>query len=174
MRPVIEIGLVGVVLVGLAGCFLWLASLSRRLGARPSLERMVEAIPEGEVKDALRLLFTRQQDLRQRVDRLEAFLEQVEQARAECLRRVRLVRYDAFPGVAGHNSFSLALLDDSLNGLVLTGIASRSDFRAYCKPVKSGRSEVALSPEEEQVLKLAAGGKEAGDAGQGGATSPRL
>ncbi|MDQ1730992.1 MAG: hypothetical protein QOK10_1151 [Pseudonocardiales bacterium] len=71
------------------------------------------------------------------------------------LRRVALVRYDAFDDLSGRLSFSLALLDDNGNGVTLTSIASASDTRLYAKSLAQGVGEHPLSPEEEQAVKAA-------------------
>jgi hypothetical protein len=71
------------------------------------------------------------------------------------LRRVALVRFDAFEDLGGRLSFSLALLDDGGNGVTLTSIASTSDTRLYAKALTGGVGEHPLSPEEEQAVKAA-------------------
>lgn len=74
---------------------------------------------------------------------------------AGVLRNVALVRYDAFSGVSGRMSFSLALLDEQGDGIALSAIAGQSDTRVYAKGVASGRSasgESDLSPEEQQAV----------------------
>ena len=71
------------------------------------------------------------------------------------LRRIALVRYDAFDDLGGRLSFSLALIDDSGNGITLTSIAGTSDTRLYAKSLTAGVGEHALSPEEEQAVQAA-------------------
>jgi Protein of unknown function (DUF4446) len=71
------------------------------------------------------------------------------------LRRVALVRFDAFEDLGGRLSFSLALLDDGGNGITLTSIASTSDTRLYAKALTNGAGERPLSPEEEQAVQAA-------------------
>jgi hypothetical protein len=74
---------------------------------------------------------------------------------ADSLRHVAVVRYDAFPDMGGRLSFSVALLDDDGDGLVLTSINGRSETRTYAKGVKSGGSDHQLSPEEQQAITFA-------------------
>ncbi|MDQ1737194.1 MAG: hypothetical protein QOH56_3445 [Pseudonocardiales bacterium] len=71
------------------------------------------------------------------------------------LRRVALVRFDAFDDLSGRLSFSLAILDNDGNGITLTSIASNSETRLYAKSLTGGIGEHALSPEEEQAVKAA-------------------
>ena len=71
------------------------------------------------------------------------------------VRRVGMVRYDAFEDVGGRLSFSCALLDDLGNGVVVTSINGRQDTRVYAKPVAEGRSAYNLSTEEEEAIRQA-------------------
>ena len=52
-------------------------------------------------------------------------------------------------------SFSLALLDRNLNGVILTSLFGREESRCYGKPVKQGQSSHYLSDEENQALEEA-------------------
>jgi hypothetical protein len=79
-----------------------------------------------------------------------------------------LVRYDAYGEMSGHQSMSIALLDSTRSGVVLSVIQHRDQARLYAKQVQAGRGELELSPEEEEAVKLALqGGGSAG--GEGGA-----
>ena len=71
------------------------------------------------------------------------------------MRRVAVVRYDAFEDVGGRLSFSCALLDDHANGVVVTSINGRQDTRVYAKPVTGGKSGYNLSIEEEEAIRQA-------------------
>ncbi|MEU4192678.1 DUF4446 family protein [Kribbella sp. NPDC026611] len=68
------------------------------------------------------------------------------------LQHLAIVRYDAFGDTGGKLSWSVALLDDNGDGVILTSINSRADARTYAKEIKSFTSEAKLSPEEEEAL----------------------
>jgi hypothetical protein len=70
----------------------------------------------------------------------------------ETLQHLAVVRYDAFGDTGGKLSWSMALLDDKGDGVVLTSINSRADARTYAKEIKAFASEAKLSPEEEEAL----------------------
>ena len=74
------------------------------------------------------------------------------------VRRIGLVRYDAFEDVGGRLSFSAAMLDDAGNGMVLTSINWRQDMRVYAKPVQAGESAYNLSVEEAEAIRQAVTG----------------
>jgi hypothetical protein len=59
--------------------------------------------------------------------------------------------------MGGHLSWSLALLDDNGDGVVVTSIHGRSDARTYAKNVSGWSSTQQLSPEEEEAIGFARG-----------------
>jgi hypothetical protein len=71
---------------------------------------------------------------------------------AQALRNMAVVRYDAFTDTGGQLSWSLALLDDSGSGIVLTSIQGRNESRTYAKNVADWTSQTQLSPEEEDAI----------------------
>ncbi|HET6151414.1 MAG TPA: DUF4446 family protein [Marmoricola sp.] len=78
---------------------------------------------------------------------------------ANALRNLAVVRYDAFGGgpssggsSAGGLSWSLALLDDRGNGVVMTSIHGRTEARTYAKTIASWACEQPLSPEESEAV----------------------
>jgi hypothetical protein len=66
-----------------------------------------------------------------------------------------IVRYDAYNEMSGRQSTSIALLDSSRSGVVLSSIHHRDQARLYAKQVSQGKGELRLSPEEEEALRLA-------------------
>jgi Protein of unknown function (DUF4446) len=66
-----------------------------------------------------------------------------------------LVRYDAYNEMSGRQSTSIALLDSTQTGVVLSSIHHRDQARLYVKQIRAGRGELELSPEEDEAIKLA-------------------
>jgi hypothetical protein len=71
------------------------------------------------------------------------------------LRDVAIVRYDALNEGAGQLSFSLALLNATGDGVVLSSINGRAETRTYAKPIIAGQGKQELSPEEAQAVQSA-------------------
>jgi hypothetical protein len=110
-------------------------------------------------------------DLQARFERLAADVERgFEEIRAGhrglddrldgAVAHVAVVRYDAMNEMTGQQSSSVALLDASRNGVVISSILSRDQARLYAKQLVDGRSEMELSPEEREAVNAALGGKE--------------
>lgn len=104
--------------------------------------------------------------MRDELDGLRSELRGARADLADALRHVAVVRYDAFGDMGGRLSFTVALLDDAADGVVLSSIHGRSESRSYAKGVKAGASEQSLSPEEQQAIELAMRGS--AKAGKGG------
>jgi hypothetical protein len=82
-------------------------------------------------------------------------LEELRADAATALRHVAVVRYDAFGDMGGHLSWSLALLDDAGDGVVVTSIHGRSDSRTYAKNIAGWTASSQLSPEESEAIGFA-------------------
>ncbi len=66
-----------------------------------------------------------------------------------------IVRYDAFRDIGGEQSASIALLDNTASGLVISMIHSRDYARIYVKELRRSVPDRALSPEEVEVVEKA-------------------
>jgi hypothetical protein len=85
-------------------------------------------------------------------------IEALQLAASSSLRHLAVVRYDAFGDMGGHLSWSMALLDDAGDGVVLTSIHGRSDSRTYAKNVSTWTANQQLSPEETEAISFARSG----------------
>ncbi|MEV5573518.1 DUF4446 family protein [Spirillospora sp. NPDC052269] len=77
----------------------------------------------------------------------------------QALRDLAIVHYDALREMSGHRSFSLALINASGDGVVISSIIGRTETRTYAKPIRDGHPSEPLSPEENQALRAARLGK---------------
>ena len=92
------------------------------------------------------------------VSALRGDVEDARRQHPTALRHVAVVRYDAFADVGGRLSYSLAVLDDTRSGLVLTTLAGKSDVRTYVRTVSGGTGDGTLTAEEQQAIEAAAAG----------------
>jgi hypothetical protein len=115
-----------------------------------TLQRQFEALHD-YVQDAAAGLGSRVDAAEQRLDGAVAY-------RA-------LVRYDAYGEMSGRQSTSIALLDATRSGIVLSSIHHRDQARMYAKQLHDGRAELELSPEEDEAVRLALSGERQDAAG---------
>jgi Protein of unknown function (DUF4446) len=72
-----------------------------------------------------------------------------------CIAYTSLIRYDAYGEMSGQQSSSVALLDSSRTGVVVSSILHRDQARVYVKQIRHGESELELSPEEQEAIQAA-------------------
>jgi hypothetical protein len=94
-------------------------------------------------------------DLHRAVDEVSAALGQVDRRVDDTVSKTAIVRYDAYENSGGHQSASVAMLDSSRTGVVLSAIQGRDYARIYVKELDRGHASVALSPEELEAVERA-------------------
>ncbi len=137
---------------------IWLIALSvrfRALGRR--YRTLLDAAGGGELEGLLRDYLETAREAQQHSLRAIDRAEILNAAQRGCFQRSGVVRFDAFGDIGGNLSFSLALTDAPGNGFILTSVYGRDGCRVYAKPLSEGRSEVTLSQEEREALKIALG-----------------
>jgi hypothetical protein len=119
------------------------------VGHAASLQDQFETL-YGYVQDAAERLDRRMETAERRIDRSVAYRS--------------LIRYDAYGEMSGRQSTSIALLDATRSGVVLSSIHHRDQARLYAKEVREGKPELELSPEEDEAIRraLEAGGQQSG------------
>jgi hypothetical protein len=94
-------------------------------------------------------------DLHRAVDAMSAALGEVDRRVDDTVSKTAIIRYDAYENSGGHQSASVAMLDSSRTGVVLSAIQGRDYARIYVKELDRGRASVALSPEELEAVERA-------------------
>src|SRR5580765_2195510 len=94
-------------------------------------------------------------DLHRAVDGVIAGLERVDRRVDDTVSKTAIVRYDAYENSGGHQSASVAMLDASRSGVVLSAIQGRDYARIYVKEIDRGHASIALSPEELEAVERA-------------------
>ena len=87
--------------------------------------------------------------------KVEKAMQRVEKDVYDCYSKIGIVRYDAFKGLAGKLSFSMAMLDAKKNGYILNCMHGNEGCYVYLKEVLHGEALVALSSEERKALEEA-------------------
>jgi hypothetical protein len=168
-KGIIAIAAGAVAIAAILAC----AILSLRVRRLRSAQQVV--LGKGEAQDLVAHAATMQeafQSLRDYVEEtaahLDARLAGVESTLRGTIAHRALVRYDAYNELSGHQSMSIALLDDEQSGIVLSCIHHRDQARVYGKQVRGGQGELELSPEEAEAVRLALSGAGGGGATDGG------
>jgi hypothetical protein len=83
---------------------------------------------------------------------LKAQLEEVQRTLPKQKGKVGVIRYNAFADQGSDLSFSIAIINDEMDGAIFSGIHSRDTSYVYAKPLEKGESTYPLTPEERQAI----------------------
>jgi HAMP domain-containing protein len=159
---IIAIAAAAVAVVALLVAVSLLASLRRLRAAQRVVlgDRSKDLVAHAaELEQAFQSLTDYVQDAGTRLEQRIAHAEQLLQG---AVAYHSLVRYDAYGEMSGHQSTSIALLDATCSGIVLSSIHHRDQARLYAKQVHEGQAELQLSPEEDEAIRLALAGERQG------------
>ena len=134
----------------LAALYLW-----RRLARVEAAQSIVLTGGSRDLLEFVVALQGRIDDLHRVVDEVATGLSRVDRRVDGAVSNVAVVRYDAYEGTGGQQSASVALLDATRTGTVVSAIQGRDYARIYVKDLDRGRSSVALSPEEQEAVERA-------------------
>jgi hypothetical protein len=143
---------------------LWVAAIARRSSRTDArLQAIFHDLDAGNTAGMLREYLETVRRTSGDVQRVVAQHERLMRLVPSMIRHVGLVRFSPFHDTGGDQSFTLALLDGSADGVVLTALHSRADSRLYAKPIEGGESPYVLTPEEREAMNRALDGRSAGD-----------
>ncbi|MCR8636766.1 DUF4446 family protein [Paenibacillus radicis (ex Xue et al. 2023)] len=86
------------------------------------------------------------------VDGVKQQIQLITQQMKTMKSKIGIYRYNAFAESGSDLSFSLAILDENVDGVVVSGIHNREETYVYAKPLTKGQSQYPLSPEEKEAI----------------------
>lgn len=104
---------------------------------------------------SLKELVKHVQELEAKLAQMNEELDSTKKHVRGALNRVGITRFNPFREIGGDQSFSIALLDDKHDGVVITSYYGRELNRIYAKAIQGGSSEHELSEEEKEAVRLA-------------------
>lgn len=112
------------------------------------------------VEDAARKI----EELELRIEELSLEIDKMQKESESYIQKAKLIRYNPFNEMGGDQSFTLALLNKSNDGIVVTSIFNQEKSRVFGKELFKGKSTHCLSSEEEKIVdEMKKYGKEKGN-----------
>jgi hypothetical protein len=134
----------------------WVYTLEKRVddleGRCETLIQLSEMAPDPSDEQGMLTLLQRLDDQGDRLDRIEPTVRRFGAALPHVVQGLGVVRYNAFDGVGGDQSFSVALIDTKGNGVVLSGLHTGDEVRVYAKPLHNWKATHSLSADEQRAL----------------------
>jgi protoporphyrinogen oxidase len=138
------LGSMAAVVVVLIVCLAGLIRLQVKLG------RLLRGKNAETLEDSFQQLTTELAGLHQFTKEMKEYLVTVESRLKRSVQGIETIRYNPFKGTGngGNNSFSMSMLNEQGDGVVLTSMYARDRISVFAKPIKNFASEHELSEEE--------------------------
>lgn len=144
---------VWIMVAALSVVVLWLAVLTglikRLLKQR---RKLAKAVKEDNLAEVISSCLRDIEKLEDQINSLGEGQLRTAEGLKGVIQRVGVVRYDAFGDIGGQLSYSVALLNQYGDGVVVTSLNGRRESRGYGKPVEKGKSRYDLSKEEKEAI----------------------
>jgi len=134
----------------------WIAVISGRL--KKLRKKYLATMGEtgvANIEDVVISIKHKLADQENEIQRLRTALEGVEKQLPQMKSKVGALRYNAFGEQGNDLSFSVAVVNEQNDGIVLSGIHNRENMFIYAKPVDKGNSKYTLTPEEKEAIAAA-------------------
>lgn len=145
---------IGIIIVLILICFILIMINSSKINT------LLDYSDDGDIIGALK-------DYYQKVDDLAATIESKTDAvtlsrLSECetktsmsVKKMGVIHFDAYDDVKGNLSFSVALLNDNDDGIILTSLYGHNSCNTYVRDVRNGKTSVKLLKEEMMAFEKA-------------------
>lgn len=135
---------------------IWIAKLTSSLRKqKQAYAKLIGDTGVPQLEDVLRAVHGKLDDLDQRQKDQETALATQEKRLSALKGKIGVHRFNAFSDTGSDLSFSIAIVNDEQDGVVITGIHSREQAFLYAKPIDKGQSAYMLSPEEKTAINRA-------------------
>ena len=135
---------------------LYIANLIKLIKIKKEYKKFMEKVGDGtNIAEILDKHIEKINKTIAKNDELEKFCVKVDTDIKHCIQKVGIYRYNAYKDTGSDLSFTLALLDEKNNGVVLNGIYSRDMSNIYAKPIENGNSPYKMTEEESEAVNRA-------------------
>lgn len=135
---------------------LYISSVINLKKLRTSYSKFMNKLGNGNnVEELLKEYIKRVETVETKNEEIISYCKVIDENIKRCTQKIGIVRYNAFKDVGSDLSFTLAILDDYNNGVVLNGIYARDSSNIYAKPIENGQSKYILSEEEKEAVNKA-------------------
>jgi len=93
--------------------------------------------------------------LRKAKENTEKEIKEINLKLKKSIRGLETIRFNPFPDQGSNQSFTIGMLNEEGDGVVLSSLYSRERMSIFAKPIKNGKSEYELTEEEKKLLEKA-------------------
>ncbi|MGA2512304.1 MAG: DUF4446 family protein [Candidatus Limnocylindrales bacterium] len=143
---------IALVLAGLALVAMYLLQSFQVTRLKRRIDGLTGGVEDGDLETILGQHLETVHQVGRDLDDLADRLSVLESTSRHHFSRQALIRFNPFPDTGGNQSFALALLDESDDGVIVSSLHSRTGTRIYAKAVTGGKADTSLSTEEQDAI----------------------
>ena len=147
--------LVGSLVLNILVIILLIVNINTNSNLKDRYRRLTGGTDGKQIETILFEHIDKVEEVHRNLDEIENKLNIFNNRLSFCIQKIGIVRYNAFDDTGSDLSYSIALLDENNDGIIITGIYGRTETVSYAKPIKKGVSNYSLSVEELQALERA-------------------
>lgn len=119
-------------------------------------EKIALKLGNGEdIADILKNYISKVDDISTRDDQIIEYCNKLNNEEKKSIKKIGMVKYDAFENTKSKLSFSIALLNEENTGIILNNIYSEDSSNIYAKPIIKGTSKYNLTNKEKEAIEEA-------------------
>lgn len=139
---------------------LFIVNLILSISNSSKINTLMDYSDDGDIIGALKDYYDKVEDLAKTVNKstdtvLLSRLSNCENEANISIKKIGVVNFDAFDDVKGNLSFSLAMLDNNNDGIILTSLFGHNSCNTYLREIQNGETSVKLLAEEKEALSKA-------------------
>lgn len=139
---------------------LFIINLILGISNSSKINTLIDYSDDGDIIGALKDYYDKVEDLAKTVNKstdtvLLSRLSSCENETNISIKKIGIVNFDAFDDVKGNLSFSLAMLDNNNDGIVLTSLFGHNSCNTYVREIQNGETSIKLLAEEKEALSKA-------------------
>lgn len=148
--------ILGIIIVNIILIILYISSNVKLRKLNKEYRNFMKKIGKGEdIEENLKVYIKKVEKVEKENKEIIQYCEDLNKELSKTIRKVGIVRYNAFKDTGSDLSFALALLNDNNDGVVLNGIYSREMSNIYAKPIVNGGSKYTISDMEQEAINKA-------------------
>lgn len=146
MNIKLEMILIGFLLLYAILSIFWILTTEKRL------KRFFMGKKAKDLEDTIEILEDQIKKLNENKVRTNEELVNINSKLRKSIRGLETIRFNPFADQGSNQSFSIGLLNEDEDGVVISSLYSRDRMSVFAKPIKKGKSEFELTDEEKTVL----------------------
>lgn len=145
---------IAIIIVLILICFILIMINSSKINT------LLDYSDDGDIIGALKEYYQKVDDLAATIEsKTDAVtlsrLSECESKTSVSVKKLGVIHFDAFDDVKGNLSFSVAMLNDNDDGIILTSLYGHSSCNTYVRDVRNGKTSVKLLKEEMMAFEKA-------------------